>query len=175
MKSNRNALSFIGRCEYRKGIDRVFEIVSELKGQIEINVVGNWDIGDIELKTRFETLENVKVISFVSQDEVARILSESRVFLFPSRAEGAARVVSEALHAGCVVFTTIESGIPIPENVGFTINEMNDDEIRKNIMTIMNNDSELEKMAYTSRKYIEELESSYISTLISIYHEILSL
>jgi len=175
MNSSRNELSFIGRCEYRKGIDRVFEIISKLESNIKINIVGNWDMSDIDLKTRFEALQNVKVISFVDQNEIARIMSKSRIFLFPSRAEGAARVVSEALHAGCVVFTTFESGIPIPENVGFTINKMSDDEIRKNIMTIMGNDLELEKNTSASRNYIEELESSYISTLLNIYKEVQTL
>lgn len=172
MKSNRNKLSFIGRCEYRKGIDRVFEIISKLESDIQINIVGNWDVSDIALKTRFETLKNVDVISFVNQNEIARIMGESRIFLFPSRAEGAARVVSEALHAGCVVFTTLESGIPIPHTVGFTINNMSDGEIRENIMKVMNNDLELEKNVSASRNYIEELESSYMSTLLSIYDEI---
>jgi glycosyltransferase involved in cell wall biosynthesis len=172
MKSNRNALSFIGRCEYRKGIDRVFEIISKLESEIKINIVGNWDVSDIALKTRFENLKNVDVISFINQNEIARIMGESRIFLFPSRAEGAARVVSEALHAGCVVFSTFESGIPIPDNVGFTINNMSDDAIRENIMRVMNNDLELEKNAFASRSYIEELESSYMSTLLSIYNEI---
>jgi len=175
MESSRNELSFIGRCEYRKGIDRVFEIISKLEKNIKINIVGSWDMSDIALKKHFENLKNVEVISFVDQNEIARIMGESRIFLFPSRAEGAARVVSEALHAGCVVFTTLESGIPIPESVGFTINQMSDDEIRKNIMMVMNNDLNLEKNINASRNYIEGLELSYISTLLNVYQEIQTL
>jgi glycosyltransferase involved in cell wall biosynthesis len=169
--AKRDSITFIGRCEHRKGIDRVYDIIAGLNGNFKVNIIGNWDLRDLAIKNKLEVIENVSMSSFVDRDKVAQILSETKVFLFPSRAEGAARVVSEALHAGCVVFTTHESGIPIPTSVGYTINHLSNDQVRDRIVEIMNDENNSQYIA-NSRKYIKELESSYLPSLLKIYEEV---
>jgi len=53
----------------------------------------------------------------VDRRELAARLSAADVFLFPSLAEGSARVVFEALAAGCYVVTTPNSGSIVEDGV----------------------------------------------------------
>ncbi|HDJ27930.1 MAG TPA: glycosyltransferase [Proteobacteria bacterium] len=53
----------------------------------------------------------------LSRAELARCMREADVFVFPSLAEGSARVVFEALAAGCYVITTPNSGSIVEDGV----------------------------------------------------------
>jgi glycosyltransferase involved in cell wall biosynthesis len=52
----------------------------------------------------------VRQLGWIPRGELARVMATSDIFLFPSRAEGSARVVFEALASGCFVITTRNSG-----------------------------------------------------------------
>ncbi|MEZ5930719.1 MAG: glycosyltransferase [Alphaproteobacteria bacterium] len=59
---------------------------------------------------RFLADPRVAVVGRVGRGELAERLGMADIFLFPSLAEGSARVVFEALAAGCFVVTTSNSG-----------------------------------------------------------------
>ena len=53
----------------------------------------------------------------LSRKELAQCMSEAEVFVFPSLAEGSARVIFEALAAGCYIITTPNSGSIVEHGV----------------------------------------------------------
>lgn len=171
--TKRDGIVFVGRCEYRKGIDRILEIVREIDQSIKVTIVGNWDSDSSTIKQDFEKLPNIHLIPFVSRSEVAKILTRSKIFLFPSRAEGAARVVGEALHAGCAVITSRESGVPIPEHAGMVINGRSISEIVETIEKYLSVDTNFDIVSETSRNFIVDLESEYLENLFSLYQDVL--
>jgi glycosyltransferase involved in cell wall biosynthesis len=93
--------------EYRKGIDVVIEVAA-LTPEVDWTIVGEWGPGSRDARTRLPA--HVRVVGTLPHAELARLLGQRPVFLFPSRAEGSARVVAEALCAGCTVLTTPWAG-----------------------------------------------------------------
>lgn len=169
--TKREGITFIGRCEYRKGIDRTLEIIRELDESIKVTIVGNWDSDSLTIRRNLEALPNVKLIPFADRIRIAEILTSSKIFLFPSRAEGAARVVGEALHAGCAVITTRESGVPVPLHSGMVINGKSISEIVTQIMIYLEADRDFDLISDASRDFIAQLEKEYFETLTTFYRD----
>lgn len=175
ISSARSEISFIGRCEYRKGIDTVLDIVRNLDPSTRVNIVGNWDSASHHVRSEFQRLPNVTIYPYLDMAGIVEILSRTRIFLFPSRAEGAARVVGEAMHAGCVVFTTLEAGVPVPVGAGYLINDLSITDLHSEIVGILENDLEFNRMSSNARIHISHLETLYFSNLHGIYEEVLEL
>lgn len=57
------------------------------------------------------------LLGTVSRAELARHMRAAPVFIFPTFAEGSARVVSEALACGCYVITTRNAGSIVEDGV----------------------------------------------------------
>lgn len=107
---------FAGGLEERKGINLIRDIAENLKSRnqdFEISLIGNW--GKVNSHVKNDLLENPHVThqSWVSEAELANAMLEADIFIFPSYAEGGARVVTEAMSLGRVVITTWNSGSPI--------------------------------------------------------------
>lgn len=100
---------FAGTLEKRKGIDTVVAAATMFEpDQVDWALVGSWQTNAAETQSKTPTW--VEQIARLPRAELAARLANSNVFVFPSRAEGSARVVAEALAAGCFVITTAESG-----------------------------------------------------------------
>jgi glycosyltransferase involved in cell wall biosynthesis len=93
--------------EYRKGIDVVVDVAA-LTPEADWTIVGEWGPGSSDARGRLPA--HVRVVGTLPHAELARLLGQRPLFLFPSRAEGSARVVAEALCAGCTVVTTPWAG-----------------------------------------------------------------
>ncbi len=111
-------LAFAGAFEQRKGADHLAETLGALDHlPWTLDLIGPLDDA---MKTRHQPLladPRVRVIGRVSRRELAARLAAADVFLFPSLAEGSARVVFEALAAGCYVVTTPNSGSVVEDGV----------------------------------------------------------
>jgi glycosyltransferase involved in cell wall biosynthesis len=59
----------------------------------------------------------VKCFGILPRSELAKRMASAEVFVFPSLAEGSARVVFEALSSGCYVITTPNSGSIVEDGV----------------------------------------------------------
>ena len=109
-------LLFAGGLEKRKGISLIQEIIVGLEARdldFCFKLIGNW--GTIERDVQKELLNNprVHVQTWLPESELAVEMANSDIFVFPSFAEGGARVVSEAMSMGMAVVTTWNSGTPI--------------------------------------------------------------
>ncbi|MAF48526.1 MAG: glycosyltransferase family 4 protein [Rhodospirillales bacterium] len=104
-------LVFAGNFGTRKGADilaRALQPITDLPWRLEL-------IGPIESATRRRHrtfLEDARVgaLGVVARERLAASLVAADIFVFPSFAEGSARVLFEAMAAGCYIITTNNSG-----------------------------------------------------------------
>jgi glycosyltransferase involved in cell wall biosynthesis len=120
-------LLFAGGLEERKGIVLLRELADTLRLrniEFELTLIGNW--GKVNFETRNALLRNpcVRYLPWVSQEELSDEMVDADIFLFPSYAEGGARVVTEAMALGKAVITTWNSGSPITHGVDGIISEL---------------------------------------------------
>jgi glycosyltransferase involved in cell wall biosynthesis len=115
LKANRPdsvpSIMFAGAFDRRKGATEVIEALQQIW---ELNwcfsIAGTVDREIISAHRDFFASSRVRRLGWIPRPELARVMAAADVFLFPSRAEGSARVVFEALASGCFVVTTANSG-----------------------------------------------------------------
>lgn len=111
-------LAFAGTFSKRKGGKVLIESLARL-GDLdwELEIFGNIDGEFISGHRAFFRDPRVKCFGVLSRTELARRLARTDVFVFPSLAEGSARVVFEAMACGCYVITTPNSGSIVEDGV----------------------------------------------------------
>lgn len=170
--AKRQGVTFVGTCEFRKGIDVLTEIIKFLPSDISVKVIGNWNPEAISFRSILKNFSNVQIFPFLNSFEISNILQNSLIFIFPSRAEGSARVVGEAMHAGCIPLITKESGLPLRNNAGYLINELSEKEIAELIMDITCDIESHNSMSLAAKRAIQEIEMSYLPNLLNFYDKI---
>jgi len=116
---------FAGTMEQRKGVDVVIDASERFTAaDLEWSLIGSWESDAVHLRPRVP--EYVQQIPKLPRAELAAQLARSNVLVFPSRAEGSARVVAEALAAGCYVITTLQSGSVVRAGIDGRIVEPGD-------------------------------------------------
>ncbi len=108
---------FAGAFGRRKGADTLIEALQMLDDvPWTLEIAG--EIGP-EVARRAELLRDGRVIAhgWLPRGELARLMSGCELFVFPSLAEGSARVIFEALAAGCYVITTPNAGSVVEDGV----------------------------------------------------------
>ena len=102
---------FAGSFEPRKGADVVIEALRSLADpRVILEIAGSTPTELRSAHPEFFCDPRVRELGLLSRAELAEAMSHAEVFLFPSLAEGSARVVFEALACGCYVITTANSG-----------------------------------------------------------------
>lgn len=130
-RKSSNYLLFAGTLELRKGIFELLELAKYLEKNfpgIELHLVGNWFPSGYDFRSDFYSQANVRIFSWMSREELAQKIYDALIFVFPSRAEGSARVITEAMYLGVPVVTTINSGSPVIDLVSGRTVESNDSE-----------------------------------------------
>ncbi len=104
-------LLFAGAMTKRKGAEDIIQAFRLLGGaHVELSLAGGMDPGLRRRHRDFFENPRVKVHGILPRRELARMMTEHPVFLFPSYAEGSARVIFEAMACGCYVITTPNAG-----------------------------------------------------------------
>lgn len=106
----RRSILFAGNCERRKGIDILWDAVKALDADWSLTVVGGWDPELLPLRKEMDRDPRVTILGPLSKNDLAREMRAHEVFAFPTRAEGSARVVMEAMASGMAVVTTEQAG-----------------------------------------------------------------
>jgi glycosyltransferase involved in cell wall biosynthesis len=109
--------TFLGRLAPQKGVDVLLRAWSEVvHGTPEARLVllGGGDPAEVSLyKSMAKELHlerNVTFAGFVNDEELVRSLNSARLFVFPSRQEGFAQAVSQAMGCGlCCILSDIPS------------------------------------------------------------------
>lgn len=100
---------FLGRLNPTKGIfdlPKIWKRVVEKIPKTKLIIIGGGEKWRGQLHSQIKDLglsENIKVTGFVSEEEKYKLLSQSKVFVFPSYEEGWGIVVAEAMATGLPV------------------------------------------------------------------------
>jgi glycosyltransferase involved in cell wall biosynthesis len=107
-------LLFVGSFNRRKGATVLLSALERLASRTEsrwhLSIAGPMSADVRTMARRVVSDLPVELLGAVSRSEVARLMVEADVFVFPSFAEGSARVVFEALACGCFIITTPNAG-----------------------------------------------------------------
>jgi glycosyltransferase involved in cell wall biosynthesis len=109
--TNTFRMLFAGSFEKRKGVEILIEALDRLTNMPwQLEIAGQLDSEVVKLNRTFFSDPRVIYLGILSRRELANAMSRANVFVFPSLAEGSARVIFEALACGCYVITTPNSG-----------------------------------------------------------------
>jgi len=111
---------YVGGGDYRKNVHDALEAYRELKKQqpsLELVMVGrdfeDRQLNNIpELKDQILSINGVRRIGYVEDEDMLDLYTSARLFLFPSKYEGFGIPVLEAMLAGCPVVAYANSSIP---------------------------------------------------------------
>lgn len=113
-------VAFAGSLEIRKGVrvlSDAMELLRETTDSFELHIAGGCmpDASD-EIRTLLGN-PRVRYHGLLPRGKLGELLASADIFVFPSLAEGSARVVFEALAAGCYVITTANSGSIVQDGI----------------------------------------------------------
>lgn len=104
-------LLFAGSVRRRKGTDDLAEAMAALEDvDLQLGICGAVDREGGAAFERFQADARVTYHGNLLPAELARRMAEADVFVFPTLAEGSARVIFEAMAAGCYIVTTANAG-----------------------------------------------------------------
>ena len=150
---------FLGRLAQQKGVDillQAWKVVTQQKAGSRLILLGGGEPEDVSVYKRMATnldLErSVAFAGFVGDEELVRLLNSSKLFVFPSRQEGFAQAVSQAMGCGlCCILSDIPS---LKEIYGaaaafFPVNQP--DLLAEKIAELLEDDDERSKLAGRAR------------------------
>jgi glycosyltransferase involved in cell wall biosynthesis len=111
-------LMYAGGLQVRKGVWQLIEVFGA-QSKHALTVVGAAEpalANDSKIKT-FQAAKNLELHGYLSRVELARLMTQHSIFVFPSLCEGSARVVFEAMACGCYVITTPNAGSIVQDGV----------------------------------------------------------
>jgi glycosyltransferase involved in cell wall biosynthesis len=136
-----NRVLFVGTLSQRKGIDLFLKIAQECfkSGQnLQFTAIGNWSGISSEFKKNFLAMDNISIIPWVTHEELVHYYATASFLLCPTRSDGGARVITEAMLFGNVVIASNVSGSPILNGVtGFEIEIENEQSFIKKVLRIL--------------------------------------
>ena len=104
-------LAFVGSMDRRKGLVDLLGALQRISGESwRLDLVGRPQAFSADALAQWKGDERVVHHPALNRAEMSALLHRTGVFVFPTLAEGSARVVWEALASGCDVITTRESG-----------------------------------------------------------------
>ena len=105
----------VGAVQARKNIARVVEAFEGVDPEWRLVLAGAPGFGSAEIMARIErsrARDRIRVLGYVTPDELADWYSRASVFAFPSLDEGFGMPVLEAMTAGVPVLTSSRSALP---------------------------------------------------------------
>lgn len=111
-------LLYAGRLERRKGAETLIEALEGLRDVDWELVIAGPVVPDVWSEYRgFLESDRVTLLGTLRRPDLMRLMMSVPVFVFPSFAEGSARVVFEALACGAYVITTPNAGSIVEDGV----------------------------------------------------------
>lgn len=112
---------FCSRLDHRKGFDLLLQVwprMAQANPNLHLVVIGGGKYAEVEQMQQFVNTRNAKDVTYAGEvDDTALCMQCADIFFFPSRREGLANVLLEALACGCVpVCTDIGGNRDVVEN-----------------------------------------------------------
>lgn len=164
---------FAGSFSRRKGADTLIAAIAGLPSTgWTLDIAGPVETGVQPALDRLLQRPQVRHVGNLSRPDLAKAMSRADVFVFPSLAEGSARVVFEALACGCYVVTTPNTGSIVKDGLHGRLTPPGDSEALKqalqaaiadptSIVKIGADNAALIRSSYTQRAYGDALRALY--------------
>lgn len=111
-------LMFAGHFEPRKGANILVDALTRLdRSDWHLDMVGSLDGEMARRHQAFLAQSRVTCHGTLGRLDLATMMSSRRIMVFPSLAEGSARVVTMAMAAGCFIITTPNAGSPVRHGI----------------------------------------------------------
>ena len=165
---------FAGSLQQRKGADALLTALATLDDFAwRMEIAGPIDIGIARRYHGMLADSRVTLLGILPRTELAKRMAGAEVFVFPSLVEGSARVVFEALAAGCYIITTRNSGSIVSDGVHGSLVPPDDaavlakaighaQRIRPALAGIGKGNAQLISSSYRQRHYGDSLEKLYL-------------
>lgn len=170
---------FAGEGCSRKGLPHLlcaFKEISHLPWSLRI--IGNINQDVLDEFVEFLGDKRIKLIPFCSRYDLLVEMGSADVFIFPSLAEGSARVIFMAMAMGCYVITTPNSGSVVINGVSGTIVAPGDvKNLRNAIEDAFTKRIKIKKIGAKNSDLIQFKynQLNYGSRIVEIYHSIIKL
>lgn len=164
---------FVGLIDYRKGTDIIYEIAKNMP-EVNFDLVGNYDKRSMLYK-KLSSLKNINLIGFIDDKEkLKQIYEHNSLFLIPSRAEGLALVILEALSNGlvpiCSKFTGAED---LLGNDGIFIDSFNYESYLSCIQTLLSDEALYNNVKSRILNHIGDISwENYGEKLVKLLNEV---
>jgi len=181
-KNNKKPIKFVfaGGIETRKGIHILSDAINLLDTLLdfELHIAGGvkYEAQDALLHLKHDG--RIYYHGILSRKKLASLLSSADIFIFPSLAEGSARVVFEALACGCYIITTPNSGSIVENGVHGRIIEPGNSEVLANVIreTLLMDRKIISQIGIRNAQKIREQyrQSHYGEKLVNLYNNLLN-
>jgi len=168
---------FVGRISHQKGIDTlldIWEVVSKNQPSLKLALVTSGNSSELE-NLRKEIKErnlsnNIISLGFLDNKEKYRVISNSKMLLFPSRFESFGIVVAESLNFGIPVIAFDLEALKLNFDEGILFSK-NKEEFIKNIFTILEYPSIAEKIGNSGKSFVkkyswEKIVKNFVDNLV---------
>lgn len=169
---------FAGHFSYRKGADILVGALQRLEpSSWSLTIAGAIDPRLADELGEFMRARNVHLEGVASRNRLAQLMVDADVFVLPSRAEGSARVVFEAMACGCPIITTRESGSIVEDLVhGRLVRRDSVSELTNALGEVMNERPRFRAMGRVNRDLVlgQYRQAQYGERLVNLYRRLLS-
>lgn len=148
-------LLFIGTIEPRKGLHFLIEALGKVKENYHVTIAGNYSKqieyynGLVRKAEELGISEKIHFLGRISDEQKEELLQKAYVFVFPTQDEGYGIVMIEAMGHGVPVVAFNNTSIPYiieDNNNGLLVNNLDVDDLARNISYVLNNPDEVERM-----------------------------
>lgn len=142
---NQGYILFVGTIEPRKNLTRLIQAYSRLssyiKSQYDLVIVGSSGWGNMNLSRLIELNDlskNVKMIGYVSDEDLAYLYQHAVFLAMPSLSEGFGLPILEAMSAGIPVLTSNCSSLPeIAGDAALLVDPLSVDSIQRGLEKLL--------------------------------------
>jgi colanic acid/amylovoran biosynthesis glycosyltransferase len=188
-KGGKITILTIARLVEKKGIEYGIEAIAKIVRKypdVEYKIAGDGPLRDrLQLLiAKLNAGEEIELLGWRSQDQIARLLERSDILLAPSLTsskgdqEGIPGVIMEAFATGLPVVSTVHAGIPelVQDGVsGFLVAEKNVDALVEKLEILVRQPQLRYTMGRIGRKFVEEYYNieTLNNRLVEIYKQLL--
>jgi glycosyltransferase involved in cell wall biosynthesis len=155
--------AFLGRLARQKGIDVLLKAWSEVtqgRPDSQLVLLGGGEPTDVSLYMKMakelDLERNVTFAGFVDDVELVKALNSSKLFVFPSRKEGFAQAVSQAMGCGlCCILSDIPSLKEVYGSAALFVPVDEPSAFAKRIVELLRGDDERKQFGLKARQLAE--------------------
>jgi len=154
-----NSIVYFGRLSKEKGL---FTLIEAMKGlNTKLKIIGEGPIKEgLELRVRSLELKNIEFLGYKAGDELKDEIRKSMFVILPSEwYENNPRSIIEGFALGKPAIGARIGGIPelVKDNeTGLTFEPWNADDLKRRILQLIENPSEISRMGKNARKMVNE-------------------